>query len=78
MPVLLPARPPCPQASIDGPGVGKLRLSPVLLRKGSTNLALYGLGNLRDERLCRLFQTPGCVEWCVRTRTCPVASAGLV
>ena len=44
--------------------MGKLRLSPVLLRKGCTNLALYGLGNLRDERLCRLFQTPGCVEWC--------------
>jgi double-strand break repair protein MRE11 len=46
--------------------VGKLRISPVLLRKGSTHLALYGLGNLRDERLCRLFATPGCVEWCVR------------
>ncbi|KAK2080753.1 hypothetical protein QBZ16_000607 [Prototheca wickerhamii] len=48
---------------IVGAGVGKIRVSPVLIRKGSTRLALYGLGNLRDERLCRLFQTPGCVEW---------------
>ena len=53
----------CLQASIEGQGVGKLRVAPVLLRKGGTHVALYGLGNLRDERLCRLFQTPGCVEW---------------
>ncbi len=53
----------CVQASIDGQGVGKLKVTPVLLRKGKTNVALYGLGNLRDERLCRLFATPGCVEW---------------
>ncbi|EFN51895.1 hypothetical protein CHLNCDRAFT_139495 [Chlorella variabilis] len=51
------------KASIEGQGVGKLRVAPVLLRKGGTHVALYGLGNLRDERLCRLFQTPGCVEW---------------
>jgi double-strand break repair protein MRE11 len=24
---------------------------------------MYGLGNLRDERLCRLFSTPNSVEW---------------
>lgn len=42
-----------------------MRIEPVLLRKGDTKLALYGLGNLRDERLARLFQTPGCVEWWV-------------
>ena len=40
-----------------------MRLAPVLLQKGDTKVALYGLGNLRDERLARLFQTPGCVEW---------------
>lgn len=57
-------RRPAPQIPIVGAGVGKIRVSPVLIRKGSTRLALYGLGNLRDERLCRLFQTPGCVEWC--------------
>jgi double-strand break repair protein MRE11 len=51
------------KAAIEGSGVGKLRIAPVLLQKGSTQVALYGLGNLRDERLCRLFQTPQCVEW---------------
>jgi double-strand break repair protein MRE11 len=49
--------------AIAGQGVGKVRVSPILLRKGDTKLALYGLGNLRDERLARLFQTPACVEW---------------
>lgn len=48
---------------IAGGGVGKVRIAPVLIRKGKTLLAMYGLGNLRDERLCRLFQTPGAVEW---------------
>ena len=28
--------------------MGKLRISPVLLQKGATNVALYGLRNLRD------------------------------
>ena len=51
------------QIAIAGTGVGKVRISPILLAKGDTKLALYGLGNLRDERLARLFQTPGCVEW---------------
>lgn len=31
--------------------------------QGETRMALYGLGNVRDERLGRLFQTPGCVQW---------------
>ncbi|KAJ2696119.1 meiotic recombination [Coemansia sp. IMI 209128] len=35
------------------PEVEKVRVSPVLLRKGETRLALYGLGNIRDERLHR-------------------------
>jgi len=48
---------------ISGPGLGKVRIAPVLLNKGNTFVSMYGLGNLRDERLCRLFQTPGCVEW---------------
>ncbi|KAL4422894.1 hypothetical protein ABPG75_009091 [Micractinium tetrahymenae] len=51
------------KAAIEGTGTGKLRIAPVLLQKGATRVALYGLGNLRDERLCRLFQTPGHVEW---------------
>ena len=37
--------------------VDDLVLSPILLRKGSTNLALYGLGNIRDERLYRQFSS---------------------
>ncbi|RKP13567.1 Metallo-dependent phosphatase-like protein, partial [Piptocephalis cylindrospora] len=35
--------------------VDDVRISPVLLRKGSTYLSLYGLGALRDERLHRAF-----------------------
>lgn len=35
--------------------------------QGTTKVALYGLGNVRDERLGRMFQTPGCVDWCVCT-----------
>ncbi|KAJ2000079.1 meiotic recombination, partial [Coemansia thaxteri] len=33
--------------------VERVRVSPLLLRKGDTRLALYGLGNIRDERLHR-------------------------
>ncbi|PIA13483.1 DNA repair exonuclease [Coemansia reversa NRRL 1564] len=33
--------------------VDNIRVSPVLLRKGNTHLALFGLGNVRDERLHR-------------------------
>ncbi|KAJ2077668.1 meiotic recombination [Coemansia sp. RSA 988] len=36
------------QAEVDN-----IRVSPVLLRKGRTRLALFGLGNVRDERLHR-------------------------
>uniref|UniRef100_A0A7S4F0M6 Double-strand break repair protein n=1 Tax=Chrysotila carterae TaxID=13221 RepID=A0A7S4F0M6_CHRCT len=31
-------------------------LSPILLKKGATRLALYGLGHVRDERLSRCFE----------------------
>lgn len=33
----------------------KIKLSPLLMQKGSSKLALYGLGSVRDERLHRLF-----------------------
>ncbi|KAF9421768.1 hypothetical protein HW555_002449 [Spodoptera exigua] len=33
-----------------------VRISPVLLQKGATKLALYGLSHLKDQRLSRLFQ----------------------
>lgn len=34
----------------------KIVVRPILLRKGTTTLALYGLANVRDERLFRTFQ----------------------
>ncbi|KAF3914130.1 hypothetical protein AA313_de0207486 [Arthrobotrys entomopaga] len=33
-----------------------ITISPILLQKGSTKLALYGLSNVRDERLFRTFR----------------------
>uniref|UniRef100_A0A0A0LFW7 Double-strand break repair protein n=1 Tax=Cucumis sativus TaxID=3659 RepID=A0A0A0LFW7_CUCSA len=48
---------------LGGSGVGQITLCPILIRKGSTSVALYGLGNIRDERLNRMFQTPHAVQW---------------
>ncbi|CAH9099414.1 unnamed protein product [Cuscuta europaea] len=48
---------------LGGSGVGQISLYPILIRKGSTSVALYGLGNIRDERLNRMFQTPHAVQW---------------
>lgn len=48
---------------LEGSGVGQITLYPILIRKGSTSVALYGLGNIRDERLNRMFQTPHAVQW---------------
>ncbi|KAI8818933.1 DNA repair protein rad32 [Fimicolochytrium jonesii] len=36
--------------------VDDITIKPILLRKGESKLALYGLGNVRDERLNRTFQ----------------------
>ncbi|VDK46254.1 unnamed protein product [Anisakis simplex] len=36
--------------------IDKFVVSPVLLRKGKTNLAIYGIGSQRDDRLCRAFR----------------------
>ena len=33
----------------------KIQISPILLQKGDTKIALYGLGSIRDERLHRMF-----------------------
>ncbi|XP_010539183.1 PREDICTED: double-strand break repair protein MRE11 [Tarenaya hassleriana] len=49
--------------NLGGSGVGQITLCPILIRKGSTTVALYGLGNIRDERLNRMFQTPHAVQW---------------
>uniref|UniRef100_A0A667Y5L5 Double-strand break repair protein n=1 Tax=Myripristis murdjan TaxID=586833 RepID=A0A667Y5L5_9TELE len=35
--------------------VEKIQISPILMQKGSTKLALYGLGSIPDERLYRMF-----------------------
>ncbi|URE27130.1 Cyclin-dependent kinase, partial [Musa troglodytarum] len=48
---------------LGGSGVGQITLHPILIRKGTTSVALYGLGNIRDERLNRMFQTPHAVQW---------------
>lgn len=40
----------------------QITVTPLLFRKGSTNLALYGLANVRDERLFRTFAS-GNVEF---------------
>ena len=33
--------------------VDKVEIEPVLLEKGSTRVAIYGMGSMRDERLNR-------------------------
>ena len=33
----------------------EIQIAPILLKKGATGLALYGLGNIRDDRLHRMF-----------------------
>jgi double-strand break repair protein MRE11 len=38
------------------PSVDNISIYPILLQKGTTRVALYGLGNIRDERLYRTFQ----------------------
>jgi double-strand break repair protein MRE11 len=38
------------------PETDKLEIKPVLLQKGQTKLALYGMSNVRDERLFRTFR----------------------
>ena len=36
--------------------VDKVQVSPVLIKKGETKVALYGMGSMRDERLNRMWQ----------------------
>ena len=36
--------------------VDKVEIAPILIRKGSSRLALYGMGSMRDERLNRMWQ----------------------
>lgn len=36
--------------------IDKVQISPILIKKGTTNVALYGMGSMRDERLNRMWQ----------------------
>jgi len=36
---------------------------PPFLQQGPTKIALFGLGNVRDERMARVLATPGAVAW---------------
>jgi double-strand break repair protein MRE11 len=36
--------------------IDDIHVKPILIQKGETKIALYGLGNIRDERLYRTFQ----------------------
>lgn len=36
--------------------VDNVQISPILLQKGATKVALYGMGSMRDERLNRMWQ----------------------
>ncbi|XP_055913872.1 double-strand break repair protein MRE11 [Eupeodes corollae] len=36
--------------------LSQVDINPILLRKGETQIALYGLSHIHDNRLCRLFQ----------------------
>lgn len=38
------------------PESDNIEIKPVLLQKGQTKLALYGMSNVRDERLFRTFR----------------------
>lgn len=58
-----PAVSPPPQTNMMGGNIGEVDVRPVLLEKGATKVALYGLGYLRDERLCRAFTTPDMVRF---------------
>ena len=51
------------QYGADSDPHGEVKVRPILIRKGDTKLALYGLGNIRDERMCRLLNRPHGVQW---------------
>lgn len=36
--------------------INKIEISPILMHKGDTKVALYGMGSMRDERLNRMWQ----------------------
>eukprot|EP00899_Mesostigma_viride_P021826 jgi/Mesvir1/29645/Mv21489-RA.2 len=51
------------KCGVSGKNVGEVVIRPILLKKGTSHVALYGLGNIRDERLRHMFETQGQVKW---------------
>ncbi|XP_062191206.1 double-strand break repair protein MRE11-like [Phragmites australis] len=49
--------------NLGSTGVGNITVSPILIRKVETSVALYGLGNIRDGRLNRMLHEPHAVNW---------------
>ena len=49
--------------ALSGGSVGTVDLKPVLMRKGATKVALYGLGYIRDNRLHQMFNVKDAVVW---------------
>lgn len=45
-----------------------VEVNPILIQKGMTKLALYGMGSMRDERLNRMWQQK-------KVRACPGGGA---
>ena len=43
--------------------INDIEISPILLKKGCTKVALYGLGNIRDERLVHTWKSKKKVKW---------------
>uniref|UniRef100_A0A0E0LRV1 Mre11 DNA-binding domain-containing protein n=1 Tax=Oryza punctata TaxID=4537 RepID=A0A0E0LRV1_ORYPU len=43
--------------------VGQISVCPVFIKKGATSVAVYGLGNIRDEKLSRMLQTHDEIQW---------------
>ena len=46
---------------LEGSDEGRLRLAPLIVGKGGVRLALYGCGAHREDRMARVFRTPGAV-----------------
>uniref|UniRef100_A0ACD6ABA2 Uncharacterized protein n=1 Tax=Avena sativa TaxID=4498 RepID=A0ACD6ABA2_AVESA len=53
------------KVDLGSSGVGQISLHPILITKGATSVALYGLGNVRETRLSTMFQTPGAIHWMI-------------
>uniref|UniRef100_J3MQU8 Mre11 DNA-binding domain-containing protein n=2 Tax=Oryza brachyantha TaxID=4533 RepID=J3MQU8_ORYBR len=43
--------------------VGQISVCPIFIEKGATSVALYGLGNIRDDKLSSMLETPHKIEW---------------